>query len=254
MKVDHRRKNSVTEFKRLERLIEDSESTAEEARWAQAHLASEACESEMSQREFAGKVGKDPAHINRIIHVWRKWGSVDDHQQQPTFTDAYRMVYTKTETVEASKEVDQLRKRLPAAPEKRAEFLAEQLTADGDIAGEAIRKVIAEPSLASRRIKHVVEEREAEQRRKRKEEEQRSLEARAMPLPAYMAKMIIKIGDWARDLAFLVDNLEQLPDGPDLELLLKNVTELERQAGRWREKLDRRPDLTVIEGKAGIPA
>jgi hypothetical protein len=147
------------------------------------------------------------------------------------------MAYTRTDDVDASKEADRLRKRLPAAPDKRATFLAEELGRDKDVAGAAIQQVIENPSPVSRRIEAVVAEREAARRKRAAETARRKAEREAIPLPAMMATLVVKMDEWAIALQALTDDaLDELPEGYQLELVGQAAQHLANQAQRIADR------------------
>jgi hypothetical protein len=145
---------------------------------------------------------------------------------------------------------------IATAPVEDRVEMAAKLLEDKDVARETFKTVIANPSYSRAAFDRAAYERNAEKRRKDRERaEQRAIDG-AMPLPAYIAKMVEKIGEWSLALAALVDDIGELPEGPGRDLLLRVVTEHDRQVHQWLDVLEvsRRPELTVIEGKASVVA
>jgi hypothetical protein len=238
--------SNVAEFRRLEAAIEASEADVEAMRWRQAELAAEAVAGGMTRTAYAQAVGKDQAHVSRLVNVWTRYG-LDLGHGRPRFRDAYATVRIgSSDIVDAAEASRRGRERqVPTRHEDRVE-MATTLLADPDV----VKGVLAQPARARSEIRQAVHDEAAAEREHARQTRQQQREDRALPLPAYMATMVVKMGEWAAGLAALYDDLDALPDGEGRDAVARAAGELARQAQRWLDRLERRPELRVVEGEA----
>jgi hypothetical protein len=89
-------------------------------------------------------------------------------------------------------------------------------------------------------VKYAVSDENAKERRKAIEESQRRANATAAPLPVFITRMIEKINQWALDMSGITDDdLDGLPEGADLDQVIRAVQWLTRECKRWEARLDR---------------
>lgn len=183
-------------------------------------LAAKAEDSTLTQAEIGRQVGKSQDWVSRLL-IWR---NEEDRTDGPFVgqSDIRQRSYER---------------KVPTRHDDRVE-MARTLMADRKV----VAAVIATPSPAARRIENAVHERETTRRQQERQavQEARAADAAAaVPLPAYMARMIVRLNEWAAGLAELASDLDDLPDGPDRELLRDAAEELAKQALVWVERLDR---------------
>jgi hypothetical protein len=134
---------------------------------------------------------------------------------------------------------------VPTHHEDRVE-MATQLLADPKV----VQDVLDTPTQARSELLIAVHRENIERRDAAIAREQQRRKDEARPLPAYMAKMVVKMNEWAIGLQALTDeDLDGLPEGRQLELVANAAGYLEAQARRIRERCDR-PVLRMIEGQA----
>jgi hypothetical protein len=157
---------------------------------------------------------------------------------------------------QARREAEEAERKRQERRRKEAEAKATRIAKD--LEDRDVAEALADDkSLGARRVTNAVHEREARRRRKAREENERQRDAGAMPLPAFVPKMIEDIGGWATGMhAITDDDLASLPADDRLVAHLRNVVEdLTVEALRWSTALQsgsRRglPELEVIEGRA----
>lgn len=206
-------------------------------------LAALAADPSLSQREAARRIGKGHTWLVDLL-AWRR-GRISDHGADTPFaTEAKRISNQRARE-----------RTIPTRHEDRVEMAA-KLLEDREVVDEAVRKVLETPSPASRRIERIVADRESARRKRATEQARRKAEREALPLPALMFSMIEKMGAWATELDALIDDLDTLPDGPDLDVVVRVTLRLRDAADRWLERLDRSEaevieldQYTPIEGK-----
>jgi hypothetical protein len=234
---------NIKAFRALDARIARSEADAEAGRWEQARLAFEAVDSGMTQAAYGDAVGKSRIHIGRLCKVWKKWGSdVRRRTSDLAFTDAFRMAETATDDVGSSLA---RRRGEPATPAIAADRIAEQMLADPKVAKAAVRQVMAQSSPTRRAVESVVEsarhERKAEQQARKAELAERS----AQEFSAFLARMGMKLDDFARELQALLPELPRLLDqGYNLDSLARSAEHLAAQAEAWVKTIH--PELKHI--------
>lgn len=248
---------NVTEFRRLEAEIAKTEADVEakkadvEAKkWRQAELAAEAVADGMTRAQYADEVKKAATTIGRFVIVWERWGGLR-HAERPRFADAYDTVDRGSDEILTASERGKLsrERQMPTRHEDRVEMVT-KLMADPVVAKTVAATVTDPKTKAGRLISQQVHEHEAEQRQRRAERARQKALDEALPLPAYMADMVVKINEWSLGLAALVDDLDGLPEGRGRELVAEAVRGLNEQTQRWLDKLEPRPELHVIEGRS----
>lgn len=184
--------------------------------------AAKRADPELTNRQIAGRIGKHESWVGRLLHALACAGASGD----------FRVDWQRGDRLasEAREKPDAFVRAYQQAPPKVQRQIAKQVAADPFVQQEVSRH-------------------NAQERKRQIEEASRKRDADAVPLPAYMARMVVKINEWSAGLAALVDDLDQLPPGRSRDLVLESITELERQAHRWVERLERQPELTVIEGR-----
>lgn len=198
-------------------------------RAAEEIAAAKVADPELSNREAARRIGKSDKYVAALLDALRSALRTGEFHLEWQRGDRDRVGAEKI----AREQPEAFAAAYQQAPPKVQRQIAKQIAADPFVQQEVSR-------------------RNAQERKRQIEEANARRDATAVPLPAYMARMVVKINEWAAGLASLVDELDQLPPGHGRELVLESVSELERQAHRWVERLDERPELTVIEGrKAG---
>jgi hypothetical protein len=128
-------------------------------------------------------------------------------------------------------------RQVPTQHDDRVE-MAGKLLADPAVAKAAMAELLAEKSKSQRLIEQAVSRKNAEERKRQMEAAMRKREGEAMPLPAYMSRMVVKMNEWAAGLANIEPDLEALPEGPGRETVLDALVELARQAQRCIYRLD----------------
>jgi len=125
----------------------------------------------------------------------------------------------------------------PRSVQDRADE-ASRLLHDPKVAQQAVEAALRVPSDAGRAIEKAVEKVKREKAERGAKARQERDEQKALPFPAAMARMIVKIGDWAGDLAYWYAELDTLPPGAQRDQLSKTVRQLEHQAHRWADRLE----------------
>lgn len=142
-----------------------------------------------------------------------------------------------------------LERRIPKRQEDKI-AMASTLLADPEVAAKAVEKALATPSKASRLIENTVAKKGAERRKKAMQAAQHQREDGALPLPAYMSSMVMKMTEFEVGMKALEDDLDDLPEGRGRELVGEAARRLGDTAYRWADRLERRPVvLSVIEGR-----
>jgi len=230
--------------------IVEGEADIEAKRWRQAELAAISVAEGTSRRQYAREVGKSDVHIGVLVRTWQLYGA-KSASHRPRWADAYATAVAGEPVTQA--DVSRLKKerQVPTRHEDRVE-MATTLLADPVVAKAAVRTVMSAPSHARRAIDSVVFDANADRRRQERERAAQRATDEAMPLPAYMSKMVSKMNEWSLALAGLYDDLDELPEGRGRELVAMAAEQLEEQAHRWVDKLTPKADvreLRVIEGK-----
>jgi hypothetical protein len=139
--------------------------------------------------------------------------------------------------------------------EAKAARLAKELE-DRDVA-EALAR---DRSLGARRVTNAVHEKEAVRRRKARERNEYHRNSQALPLPAFVPKMVSELDAWVIALRGITDDdLAALPaDDRFVQQLAGIVESLVEEALRWDTVLggatSRRPALEVIDGQVAESA
>jgi hypothetical protein len=201
-------------------------------------LAALAEDPALSQAEVGRRLSKSPGWVGKLLG-WRDGRVSGDTPFARDPQDDFRARHEA--------------RKVPTRHEDRVE-MAETLLADPEVVKAAMPKLLAEPSKSRRFVEQAVSRRNADERKRQIEEATRRRDATAAPLPAFMARMVAKMNDWSGSLAGLYDDLDELPEGRGRELVAETAAELARQAQRWVDRLERRPQLEVIEGQARRPA
>jgi len=197
----------------------------------------------LTQEKVAGRLGKTQRYVGRLLDALRRarlsgefrvdWGSGSNRRAD---------VAAKTATERPEEFAAAFRQ---APPEAKRE-IAERILADRAVVDD----VLARPSKASRLVEQAVHLKDADERKRQAQRANVRAQDGAAPLPAYMASMVTKMNEWSLGLAGLVDDLDDLPEGRGRELVLAAARNLGEQAQRWVDRLERRPELEVIEGAA----
>jgi transposase len=241
------RQQNINEARSLLADIELGEADIEAKKWRVAELAAEAVADGMSRREYAKAVSKSDSTINTYVRVWDRWGA--QVLGRPLFKDAIAQVSTGEEITSREWNRRNAERRMPTQHEDRV-AMATKLLADPEVVKAAAKTVLDPATRAGRLLAQAAYDQDADKRRRRREQEEQSRADKALPLPAYMAKMVVQMNEWTLGLAALVDDLDELPDGRGRELVADAARKLAEQAQRWVDRLERKPDLRVIEGKA----
>lgn len=247
---------NVREFKALEAAIAASEADVEAKKWRQAELTVEAIAAGVTQVAYAEAVGKSRDTISRYVRVWRRWGDAT-RASRPRFADAIETVMAGSEEIISRADATRLQKerQVPTRHDDKV-VMAQKLLSDPKVAKAAVQAVLADTSNketrhAARVIDNVVYDRNAAERAKQRERAAQARADGAMPLPAYMAKMVVKISDWGGGLAGLNDDdWRSLPDGPGRDLVIHSLKNLIATASRIVELMEGKPALTVIDGRS----
>jgi hypothetical protein len=197
-------------------------------------LAAMADDAELTQKAVGERIGKAQAWVSKLLK-WHDEGHIG-------------LPFSNTEAA-----IRYQQRTIPTRHEDKIE-MAEKLLADPKVAKAAVQKVMAKPSHSRRVIDHAVHDANAERRRAERERAEQRRADGALPLPAYMATMVLKMDEWSGSLAALVDDIDELPEGRGREMVSEAAARLARQAQRWVDRLERRPQLEVIEGQARRPA
>jgi hypothetical protein len=194
-------------------------------------LAALAEDETLTHRAVGERIGKSYRWVGTLL-AWRREGH------------AHALPFARGEAQERYAQ-----RQVPTRHEDRVE-MATKLLEDPTVAKAAVKTVMANPSHARRAIGVVMHDHNAEKRRQERERAAQRRADEAMPLPAYMAKMVEKMNEWSLGLAGLYDDLDELPEGRGRELVAAAAAQLAEQAQRWVDRLNGRPALTVIEGRA----
>jgi hypothetical protein len=240
--------SNIDEFKRLDTEIAESEADVEAKKWRQAELAAIAVADGMTQREYAEAVGRHQTGVSQLVRMWRRFGQ-EPLLSRPRFASAQATVMASSdEVITASQHsARQEERRMPSRHEDRVE-MATKLLADPEVAKAAAKTVLDPSTKAGRLLSQAAYDQDAEKRQHRRELDEQSRARSALPLPAYMAKMVVKMDEWSLGLAGLYDDLDSLPEGRGRELVANSARSLAVQAQRWVDRLEGKPDLRVIEG------
>jgi hypothetical protein len=131
--------DAVTEAHRLDQIIEEAETTAEEAKWARAELAWSQIQAGISQRQWARDTGKARSVIQDWIKMWDRWGG--RLAGRPAFQEAWNTVMGRDEAVEEHGSQYQAKARTAVRnlpPEEKAAVVREALE-DDDVATRVMR-------------------------------------------------------------------------------------------------------------------
>jgi len=244
------RQANIREFRKLEQAIVEDEADIEAMRWRQAELAAEAVAGGMTRTEYGRQVGKSDQTISVYVRAWERWGSAA-RRNRPRWADAWATIKARSDEIvtRAEQRGRETERQVPTRHDDRVEMAAKLLN-DPKVAKAAIKTVLDTPSPARAAIDKVMYDQRATKRQKERDWAEQRRSAAALPLPAYMARMVEKMNEWSLGLAGLYEDLDELPDGRGRELVAKAAGQLAEQAQRWVDKLEGRPDLRVIEGKA----
>jgi hypothetical protein len=194
-------------------------------------LAAQAADPSLTQIAITRRLGKSRDWISLLL----KWRRLDVHEREermPFYNSAAQSRYRERQE--------------PTRPEDRIE-MATKLMGDPEV----VKGVLATPARARSEIKMAIHRENAKHREQASKAAQQMREDRAMPLPAYMADMVIKMNEWAMGLQALYDDLDELPEGPGLDSVVRAATFLAEQSQRWVDRLSGKPVvLEVIEGNA----
>jgi len=198
-------------------------------------IAARKADPDATQREIGQRFGEGQSWVSEVI-TWR--------------TKRYRALDTPfAGKINWEDRKQRIATQTPVKHADRVEMAAKLLN-DPKVAKAAIKTVMDTPSPARAAIDKVMYDQRATKRQKERDWAEQRRSAAALPLPAYMARMVEKMNEWSLGLAGLYDDLDELPDGRGRELVAKAAGQLAEQAQRWVDKLEGRPDLRVIEGKA----
>lgn len=193
--------------------------------------AAQYVEPTISQREIGERIGKSRPWVGQLVR-WRTSGYPDSGPfDGPGQKEARRRLAERREPTDRADRVE----------------MASRLLADPEVAKAAIPAVLAKRSKSQRLIEQAVSRKNADERKRQVDAARRRRDGEAAPLPAYMAKMVVKINEWAAALASIEGDLEQLPDGRGREMVLDVLRELASQTQRCIDRLER---PGVIEGRA----
>jgi hypothetical protein len=250
---------NVAEFIRHGRNAEADEASAQAHRWEQARLAAEALDGGWTERQYAEAVGAAKTTIHVYVGVWRRFAG-HPGDQRPRFADAYNTVRMGSDEIVTTGERGrrERERQEPTRHDDRVEMAA-KLLADPTVAKEAVPRVLAtpaparsEPARAQRHIKQAVSQAGAHERRRALEEAQRKAQATAAPLPAFMARIVLKVNEMAAALAQLRGDFAALPEGRNRELVVHALKQLDEQVARILVEMDEVPPglgENVIEGR-----
>jgi hypothetical protein len=153
-------------------------------------------------------------------------------------------IITRAEQTRLQKE-----RQVPTQPRDRIEMAA-TLLKDPKVMKAAIKQATTEQA-AARVFSTIVYDHNADRRKQERERALQKARDGAMPLPAYMVRMVAKMNEWTGALAGITnDEIEELPEGPARDSIGLAALALAEQADRWVAILRRRPALQVIEGRA----
>ena len=244
------RQSNINEAKSLLADIELGEEGLEAKRWRVAELAAEAVADGMSRREYAAAIGaKSNSNVGTWVRMWERWGARPD--ARPRFADAHATVMSGSDEIitPTERKARAEERRVPIRHEDRVE-MATKLLADPEVVKAAAKTMLDPSTKAGRLLSQAAYDQDSEKRRHQRELEEQSRARRALPLPASMAKMVVKMNEWSLGLAGLIDELDTLPEGRQRELVADAARSLAVQAQRWVDRLEGKPDLRVIEGQA----
>ena len=196
-------------------------------------IAAQAEAPTLTQAQIGERLGKGSHWVGTLL-AWRK-DPARSAQTMPFARGEHQQRYVE--------------RKVPTRHEDRVE-MATKLLSDPQVA-KTVAAAVTDPSTkAGRLISQQVHEHEAERRREQAEKARQKALDRALPLPAYMADMVVKMNEWSLGLAALVDDLDELPEGRGRELVADAARGLAEQAQRWVDKLEPKPELRVIEGRS----
>lgn len=154
-------------------------------------IAAQKAEPGLSLREVDRRLGRGVGYARMLVR-WR-----DGDRTHPPFGGPARN----------EARYRQQERQVPTEPEDRVD-MAHALLEDEAV----VEQIFAKPSLASRRIERAVEEKQAAQRQRDREDRIRLDEAKAVPLPAYVAAMLVKLREWKLDVRRLRPYLDELTE------------------------------------------
>lgn len=247
---------------------EKDEASANNHRWAAAERMAALADSGDSHRVIAEHVGLDQRRVGRYIAVWRRHGGADP-PHRPRWTDAMieedpaqsaesmRRRAVRQVAREEPEVIADAAVTLPA--EVRRDIAVQALRDDPDIAEQAARAILDGPSSSSgfriRRVAREAEARDVEDFARGRAQARRVSDAAAMPLPAHLAGMAIKMREWARALETVESDIrEMVEDGRfHLDSLASSAALLAEHATRVSMILNPAtpiadPMLVVIDG------
>jgi hypothetical protein len=188
--------------------------------------AAKQADSALSNREIARRIGKGDVYVGRLLDALLRARSTGEFSIDWQRGDRDQVGAQKV------------------AREQPDAFVGAYRQAPAKVQRQIARQIAAEPFIGQEVSRH-----NAQERKRQVEEANRRRNATAAPLPAYMARMVVKINEWAAGLASIENDLEQLPDGRGREMVVDVLRELATQTQRCIDRLERprRPD--VIEGR-----
>jgi hypothetical protein len=194
-------------------------------------LAALAEDPKLTQKQVAGQIGRREPWVSELL-TWRK-------------VRVHELPFAQTD-----RQVRYRERQVPTQHEDRVE-MATKLLADPKVAKTVAPVVTDRKTKAGRELAKAVWDKDAEERAENRKWNQERRAAGALPLPAYMAKMVEKINEWGIELAALVDDLDTLPEGPGRDSLVRACRGTAKQLERWIERLEAEP-ADVIEGQFSI--
>jgi len=193
-------------------------------------------DSSLSNVAIARQLGKSESWVRDLL----RWRAADSHVRASTspFADPPGVRARQNE------------RRVPTRHDDRVEMAA-KLLQDPQVMKAAIPAAMKENTKTKATFDKVVYDHNAERRRKDRERAEQKAKDGALPLPAYMARMVEKMNEWTMALSSITDDdLDGLPDSRAKELVAQAAEALEQQAFRWSNRLRQAPNLTVIDGKS----
>jgi len=219
-------------IEQMRREIREAEEAAERKRQADRQRRAEETERKAHEKAQAARDERDRARA----------------QEQARKAEQRRLQIEREQEEAERKRTDRKRKEAEA----KAAKLAKELE-DKDVA-EALAR---DKSVGARRVTNAVHEKEAAHRRKVREANEQRRNAEALPLPAFVPKMVGEIDAWVIAMRGITDDdLAGLPaDDPFVAQLNNVIEDLAEQALRWNTILgenSRWPGLEVIEGTGRV--
>jgi hypothetical protein len=198
-------------------------------------LAAKAEDSSQTNVAVGQQIGKSEGWVRTLL----RWRALDSHVRASTspFAD---LPGVRTRQAE---------RQVPTRHDDRVE-MATTLLQDPKVMKAAVAAAVQESPKVRATFDKVVYDHNAERRAKDRERAERKARDGALPLPAYMTKMLEKMNEWTLALASIRDDeLDDLPDGRAKDLVASAAEALEEQAFRWSNRLRKAPDMSVIEGR-----